>query len=79
MAAHETSRTGSMEDFLPVIASVIQDELSRPEVKAEVLAPLLRWLAWHIVPYAAVLVLLNLFLTLAGMALMLYLFSPSRR
>lgn len=65
-----------MNDLVALASGLLQEELQKPEVKTQVLDPMLRWLLWNVAPYVVAFVLLNFFMTIAAVALVLYFLRP---
>jgi len=59
--------------FFDFIMDFVRAEIRKPEMKEEVLRPLIKWVLWNLMPYAFLFIGLNFFFTmLAVLMVMLF-------
>ena len=70
----QTQDTG----FFDFIMDFVRAEIRKPEMKEEVLRPLIKWVLWNLMPYAFLFIGLNFFFTmLAVLMVMLFIKQKS--
>ena len=71
---HQTQDSG----FFDFIMDFVRAEIRKPEMKEEVLRPLIKWVLWNLMPYAFLFIGLNFFFTmLAVLMVMLFIKQKS--
>lgn len=63
----QTQDTG----FFDFIMDFVRAEIRKPEMKEEVLRPLIKWVLWNLMPYAFLFIGLNFFFTMLAVLLVM--------
>ena len=77
---HDNSSNQNQQDtgFFDFIMDFVRAEIRKPEMKEEVLRPLIKWVLWNLMPYAFLFIGLNFFFTmLAVLMVMLFIKQKS--
>lgn len=71
----KTHTTSNQEHFMSFIIEYIKDELSKSNIRTEIIKPILMYLLYYIIPFVIMFVVINFLTTIAAIFLVFHFFK----